>query len=185
MSSNGLNHLGVCPVYHIENQTKLTDSQGRRYGSGRPTTWIETRAATSWATYGTSFYILTTGTGSQSWWRLPTWSRNVDKQYVVFGCIRVINIDVHNVSISHRSTDLSSLEKGHSDSLTGSKADGYRISDTDSSPWARIENVENLHHKIYDLLGTDDKWAHCNRSHNTKLLSKFSDKYMTNNHIKW
>ena len=30
----------------------------------------------------TSFYILTTGTGSQSWWRLPTWSRNVDKQYV-------------------------------------------------------------------------------------------------------
>jgi len=28
----------------------------------------------------TSFYILTTGTGSQSWWRLLTWSRNVDKQ---------------------------------------------------------------------------------------------------------
>jgi len=28
---------------------------------------------------GTSFYILTTGTRSQSWWRLPTWSRNVDK----------------------------------------------------------------------------------------------------------
>jgi len=27
----------------------------------------------------TSFYILTTGTRSQSWWRLPTWSRNVDK----------------------------------------------------------------------------------------------------------
>ena len=62
-----------------------------RYGSGRPTTWIEMRGATSWATYGTSFYILTTGTGSQSWWRLPTWSRNVDKQYVIFGCIRVIN----------------------------------------------------------------------------------------------
>jgi len=34
-------------------------------------------------------YILTTGTGSQSWWRLPTWSRNVDKNYVVFCCIRV------------------------------------------------------------------------------------------------
>jgi len=48
--------------------------------------------AASWAMYGTSFYILTTGTGSQSWWRLPTWSRNVDKQYVIFGCIRVINI---------------------------------------------------------------------------------------------
>jgi len=27
-------------------------------------------------------YILTTDTGSQSWWRLPTWSRNVDEQYV-------------------------------------------------------------------------------------------------------
>jgi len=38
------------------------------------------------STYGTSFYILTTG--SQSWWRLPTWSQNVDKQYVIFGCIR-------------------------------------------------------------------------------------------------
>ena len=25
-------------------------------------------------------------------WRLPTWSQNVDKQYVTFGCIRVINI---------------------------------------------------------------------------------------------
>jgi len=47
---------------------------------------------TNWATYGTSLYILMTGTGSQSWWRLPTWSRNVDKQYVIFGCIRVINI---------------------------------------------------------------------------------------------
>jgi len=50
-------------------------------------TWeafIENR--TSWAMYGTS--ILTTSIGSQSWWRLPTWSRNVDKQYV-FGCIRV------------------------------------------------------------------------------------------------
>jgi len=23
------------------------------------------------------------------WWRLPTWSRNADKQYVIFGCIRV------------------------------------------------------------------------------------------------
>jgi len=65
------------------------------YGSGRPTTWIETRGAISWATYGTSFYILTTGTGSQSWWRLPTWLReNVDKQYVLFGCIRVINTDI-------------------------------------------------------------------------------------------
>ena len=31
------------------------------------------------STYGTSFYILTTGTGNQSWWRLPTWSWNVDK----------------------------------------------------------------------------------------------------------
>ena len=60
----------------------------------RPTTWIETRGATSWATYGTSFYILTTGTRSQSWWRLPMWSRNVDKQYVIFGCIRVINIEL-------------------------------------------------------------------------------------------
>jgi len=30
----------------------------------------------------TSHYILTTGAGSQSWWRLPTWSRNFDKQYV-------------------------------------------------------------------------------------------------------
>jgi len=39
----------------------------------------KTIGATSWVTYGTSFYILTTGTGSQSWWRLPTWSRNVDK----------------------------------------------------------------------------------------------------------
>jgi len=74
------NHLGIRPVYHmilianmicdcrlfamrimwqtgwtprwlIENQTKLADSQGRRYGSGRPTTWIGTRDATSWATY--------------------------------------------------------------------------------------------------------------------------------------
>ena len=43
---------------------------------------IKTRGATNWAMYGTSFYILTTGTGSQSWWRLPTWSRNIDKQYV-------------------------------------------------------------------------------------------------------
>ena len=49
------------------------------------------RGATSWATYGTSFYILTTGTGSQSWWRLPAWSRNVDKTVRCFGWFRVIN----------------------------------------------------------------------------------------------
>jgi len=30
-------------------------------------------------------------TGSQSWWRLPLWSRNVDKQYIIFGCVRVIS----------------------------------------------------------------------------------------------
>jgi len=35
---------------------------------------------------------LTSGTGSQSWRLLPTWSRNLDKQYVIFCCIRVINI---------------------------------------------------------------------------------------------
>jgi len=37
------------------------------------------------------------------------------------------------------------------------QAEGYRTLNTDGRPWARIENVENLHHKIYDLLDTDDK----------------------------
>jgi len=68
------------------------------YGSGRPTTWIETRGAISWATYGTSFYILTTGTGSQSRWRLPAWSQNVDKTLCCFGLFRVINIVDNDVS---------------------------------------------------------------------------------------
>ena len=41
----------------------------------------------NWATYGTSSYILTTATGSQSWWRLLTWSRNVDFKVCYFGCL--------------------------------------------------------------------------------------------------
>ena len=39
----------------------------------------------------------TTDTGSQSQWRLPTWSRNIHKQYVIFGCVRVINIIFHPI----------------------------------------------------------------------------------------
>jgi len=80
----------VCNENHVTDlaNAKVIDRESdkagrlirRRYGSGNPTTWIETRGATSWVTYMTSFHILTTGTGSQSWWRLPTWSRNVDKQ---------------------------------------------------------------------------------------------------------
>jgi len=88
---------------------KLVPYSGRPYGSGRPTAWIETSGATNWATYGTSFYILTTGTGSQSWWRLPTWSRNVDKQYVVLVVLKLcyligLTSTKHIVkrSISHR-----------------------------------------------------------------------------------
>jgi len=69
-------------------------SSGLTSGTG-----IEMRGATNWATYGTSFYILSTGTGSQSWRKLPTWSRNVDKQYVIFGCIRVNNIVQHAVTM--------------------------------------------------------------------------------------
>ena len=45
-----------------------------------------------WATYGTSFYILMTATGSQSWWRLPTRSENDNKQSMLFWLLRVINI---------------------------------------------------------------------------------------------
>jgi len=81
-----------------------------RHGSGRPTTWIEMRGATSWVTYGTSFYILTTGTGSQSWWRLPTWSRNVDKQYVIFGCIKIINITLIFYTATNTVTDLVNIQ---------------------------------------------------------------------------
>jgi len=47
----------------------------------RPTTWIETRGATNWATYGTTSYILTTATGSQSWWS------HVDNKVCYFGCL--------------------------------------------------------------------------------------------------
>ena len=72
----------VCNENHVidwEN-AKVIDRESDKAGRWR--TWIKMRGATNWATYGTSFYTLTTGTGSQSWWRLPTWSRNVDKQYV-------------------------------------------------------------------------------------------------------
>ena len=44
-------------------------------------TWL------SWDTYGTNSYILTTATGSHSWWKLPTWSRNVDNKVCYFGCL--------------------------------------------------------------------------------------------------
>jgi len=30
---------------------------------------------------------MTTATGSQSWWRLSTWSRNVDNKVCYFGCL--------------------------------------------------------------------------------------------------
>ena len=88
-----INQLGVRPVYHMILTANMICDCRFVADTGCPGLfWTETWGATSWATYGTSFYILTTGTGSQSWWRLPTWSRNVDKQFVVFGCIRVINI---------------------------------------------------------------------------------------------
>jgi len=78
--------------YSLNNQNNTLcyrlSTQGRQYGSGRPTTWIETRKTTNWATYGTSSYILTTATGSQSWWRLPTWSQNVDNKVCYFGCLQ-------------------------------------------------------------------------------------------------
>ena len=37
--------------------------------------------------YGTRFYILTTGTGSQSWWRLPMRSQNVDNKVCYLSCL--------------------------------------------------------------------------------------------------
>jgi len=67
----------------------------------------------------TSFYILTTGTGSQSWWTLPTWSRNVDKTVYCFGCFRVINIVGTNLVCENtgqiRSTFLQTLENTESE----------------------------------------------------------------------
>jgi len=65
----------------------LSDSWSVTFALSQSITWIETRGATSWATYGTNSYILTTATGSQSWWRLPTWSRNVDNKVCYFGCL--------------------------------------------------------------------------------------------------
>ena len=59
-------------------------------------------------------YWRPTGSGSQSWWRLPTWSQNVDKQYVILGCIRVIlcSFCVNLMKLFTQSTDISSTSSG-------------------------------------------------------------------------
>jgi len=51
-------------------------TQKRQYGPG---TSIETMKATNPATYKTS-YLLTSKTGSQSWWRPQIKGQNVDEQ---------------------------------------------------------------------------------------------------------
>jgi len=38
---------------------------------------VETRGAPNWATYGMSFFLTTTNTGSQSWWKIHTWCWNI------------------------------------------------------------------------------------------------------------
>ena len=104
--SSGLTFGAGCQYVIDWANAKVIDRESNKAGRLiREAVWIRKtdnmnrdEGSYNWATYGTSLYILTTGTGSQFWWRLPTWSRNVDKQYVVFGCIRVINI-VNGVSV--------------------------------------------------------------------------------------
>ena len=85
-SGNGSQYVRACPIRDRE-----SDKSGRHI---RETIWIRKtdnmnrdEGSYQLSTYGTSSYILTTATGSQSWWRLPTWSRNVDNKVCCFGCL--------------------------------------------------------------------------------------------------
>jgi len=75
-------------LHSITNSLSLTATGIRQTDSTQRPRW---KNASSWE-HCEKFHQADTKTVVISRkWRLPTWSRNVDKQYVIFGCIRVIN----------------------------------------------------------------------------------------------
>jgi len=78
--------LTTCPTdtpdTKVHGITQYSEIQTKQVNFANITRTTTRNSITNWVTHETSSYILMTDTGSQSWWRLPMWSRNVDKLYV-------------------------------------------------------------------------------------------------------